>query len=168
MDFLPYITQINGLPGDIISETYIRHILRINIFNDYTGSSTGAPPPPSLHPHIGACWIEGAAGILGGRPREAAPAGETGPRPVWAFRRSSETISCLWPTWMVKLLAPLETTRYGPAYGAASGLCWPPTARTRDSPGLSEPAACWPRGWWRHVHTWMIWHVQELSWKHEW
>ena len=31
--------------------------------------------------------------------------------PVWAFRWSIETIYCLWPTWMVKVLAPLETTR---------------------------------------------------------
>ncbi len=31
MDFLHYITQINGLIGAIISETYIRHILRMNI-----------------------------------------------------------------------------------------------------------------------------------------
>ncbi len=45
MDFLHYITQINGLIGAIISETYKRHILRINIFNDYTGSST----VPSIH-----------------------------------------------------------------------------------------------------------------------
>jgi hypothetical protein len=39
VDFLHYITQINGLTGAKISETYIRHILLINIFNDYTGSS---------------------------------------------------------------------------------------------------------------------------------
>jgi hypothetical protein len=30
------ITQINSLTGAIISETYIRHILRMNIINDYT------------------------------------------------------------------------------------------------------------------------------------
>ncbi len=35
-DFLHYVTQINCLTGAIISETYIRHILRINIFNDNT------------------------------------------------------------------------------------------------------------------------------------
>ncbi len=35
-DFLHYVTQINCLTGAIISETYIRHILRMNIFNDYT------------------------------------------------------------------------------------------------------------------------------------
>ncbi len=32
MDFLHYVTQINCLTGAIISETYIRYILRINIF----------------------------------------------------------------------------------------------------------------------------------------
>ncbi len=35
-DFLHYVTQINCLTGAIISETYIWHILRMNIFNDYT------------------------------------------------------------------------------------------------------------------------------------
>ncbi len=35
-DFPHYVTQINCLTGAKISETYIRHILRINIFNDYT------------------------------------------------------------------------------------------------------------------------------------
>jgi hypothetical protein len=38
--------------------------------------------PPRLHLHEVAGWTVGAAGILGGRPREAAPAGNTGPRPV--------------------------------------------------------------------------------------
>jgi hypothetical protein len=38
------------------------------------------PPQSALHEDAG--WIEGAADILGGRPREAASAGETGPRPV--------------------------------------------------------------------------------------
>ncbi len=36
MDFHHSVTQINCLTGAIISETYIRHILRMNIFNDYT------------------------------------------------------------------------------------------------------------------------------------
>jgi hypothetical protein len=39
-------------------------------------------PPPRLHLHEVAGWTVGAAGILGGRPREAASAGDTGPRPV--------------------------------------------------------------------------------------
>ncbi len=34
-DFHHYVTQINCLTGATISETYIRHILRMNIFNDY-------------------------------------------------------------------------------------------------------------------------------------
>ncbi len=83
------------------------------------------------------------AGILGCRPREAAPAGDTGPRPVWAFGRSTETISCLWTTWMVKLLAPLETTRYG-HMGRPEASVGRQHACTRGSPGLSEPAVCWP------------------------
>jgi hypothetical protein len=39
-DFPHYVTQINCLTGAIISETYIRHILRMNIFNDYTNLHT--------------------------------------------------------------------------------------------------------------------------------
>jgi len=35
VDFHHFVTQINCLTGAIISETYIRHILRMNIFNDY-------------------------------------------------------------------------------------------------------------------------------------
>ncbi len=35
-DFPHYVTQINCLTVAIISDTYIRHILRMNIFNDYT------------------------------------------------------------------------------------------------------------------------------------
>jgi hypothetical protein len=46
---------------------------------------------------------------------------------VWAFRRSTETIICLWPTWMVKVLTPVATTWYGPALGAAKGFCSPAT-----------------------------------------
>jgi hypothetical protein len=38
--------------------------------------------PPRLRLHEDAGWIKGAAGILGGRPREAASAGEIGPEPV--------------------------------------------------------------------------------------
>jgi hypothetical protein len=44
-------------------------------------SSTWAPPP-SLRLHEDAGWIEGAPDILGGRPREAASAGVSGPEPV--------------------------------------------------------------------------------------
>ena len=83
-------------------------------------SSTWAPPSLRLHEVAG--WIEGEAAILGGRPREAASAGESGPEPVCGFSLSTDTISCSWPTWMVKVFAPLETTRYGPAYGAAQRL----------------------------------------------
>jgi hypothetical protein len=36
VDFHHSVTQINCLTGAIISETYIRHKLRMNIFNDYT------------------------------------------------------------------------------------------------------------------------------------
>jgi hypothetical protein len=72
VDFHHSVTQINCLTGAIISETYIRHILRMNIFNDYT--ILHRSPPPSLHLHEGASWTEGAADILGGRPREGAPA----------------------------------------------------------------------------------------------
>jgi hypothetical protein len=36
VDFHHSVTQINCLTGAIISETYKRHILRMNIFNDYT------------------------------------------------------------------------------------------------------------------------------------
>jgi hypothetical protein len=43
-------------------------------------SSTWAPPSLRLHEDAG--WIEGAADILGGRPREAASAGVSGPEPV--------------------------------------------------------------------------------------
>jgi hypothetical protein len=46
---------------------------------------------------------------------------------VWAFRRFSEMISRLWPTWMVKVFAPVATIRYGPEYRPAKGFCWPPT-----------------------------------------
>ncbi len=78
-DFPHYVTQINCLTGAINSKTYIRHILRMNIFNDYTILHRS---PPRLHLHEVAGWTVGGAGILGGRPREAAPAGDTGPRPV--------------------------------------------------------------------------------------
>jgi hypothetical protein len=78
-DFPHYVTQINCLTGAIISETYIRNILR-RLYLTTIRSSTGAPP--RLHLLEGAGWTEGAADILGGRPREAAPAGYTGPRPV--------------------------------------------------------------------------------------
>ncbi len=62
-DFLHYITQINCLTGGII----VRHILRII----YILITKYDPPqdPPRLHPHEGAGWTEGAAGILEGRPR---------------------------------------------------------------------------------------------------
>jgi hypothetical protein len=43
-------------------------------------SSTWAPP--SLRLQEGAGWIEGVAGIFGGRPREAASAGVSGLEPV--------------------------------------------------------------------------------------
>ena len=43
----------------------------MNIFNDYTILHRS---PPRLHLLEGAGWTVGAAGILGGRPREAAPA----------------------------------------------------------------------------------------------
>ncbi len=36
VDFHHSVSQINCLTGAIISETYIRHILRLNIFYDYT------------------------------------------------------------------------------------------------------------------------------------
>jgi hypothetical protein len=36
VDFHHSVTQINCLTGAIISETSIRHILRMNIFNDNT------------------------------------------------------------------------------------------------------------------------------------
>ncbi len=39
-------------------------------------------PPPILRLHEDEGWIEGAADILGGRPREAALAGVSGPKPV--------------------------------------------------------------------------------------
>ncbi len=66
--------------------------------------------PLSVRLQEGAGRIGGAAGFLGGRPQGAASAGDTGPRPVWAFRQFTETISCLWPTWIKNVLAPLETT----------------------------------------------------------
>jgi hypothetical protein len=68
VDFLHYVTQINCLTGAIISETYIRHISRMNIFNDYTILHRS---PPRLHLHEGAGWTVGAAS-----------AGDTGPKPV--------------------------------------------------------------------------------------
>ena len=72
-DFPHYVTQINCLTGAIISETYIRHILRrLYLTTIPVRSSTGAPP--RLHLLEGAGWTVGAAGILEGRPREAAPA----------------------------------------------------------------------------------------------
>ena len=43
-------------------------------------SSTWAPHSLRLHEVAG--WIEGEATILGGRPREAASAGVSGPEPV--------------------------------------------------------------------------------------
>ncbi len=39
LEDFPHYTQINCLTGAIISETCIRHILRMNIFNDYTTHS---------------------------------------------------------------------------------------------------------------------------------
>ncbi len=72
-------------------------------------SSTWAPPSLRLHEDAG--WIEGAADSLGGRPRQAASAGVSGPAPVWGFSLSTETIYCRWPTWIVKVFAPLKTTR---------------------------------------------------------
>jgi hypothetical protein len=40
---------------------------------------------------------------------QTAPAGETWKESaVWAFRMSTETISCLWLTWMVKVFAPFD------------------------------------------------------------
>jgi hypothetical protein len=44
VDFHHSVTQINCLTGAIISETYIRHILRMNIFNDYTILHRSPPP----------------------------------------------------------------------------------------------------------------------------
>ncbi len=44
--------------------------------------------PPSLRLHYVAGWTVGVAGFLG----EAASAGDT---PVWAFRWSTELVSCL-------------------------------------------------------------------------
>ncbi len=59
-NFRHYVTQINYLTGAIISETYIRHILRMNIFNDYTilhsmllyfaAYSYNFRPSPTSHP----------------------------------------------------------------------------------------------------------------------
>jgi hypothetical protein len=51
VDFLHYSTQINGITGAIISETYIRHILRIHIFNDYIQD-----PPQSLISYVFTIW----------------------------------------------------------------------------------------------------------------
>jgi hypothetical protein len=68
-------------------------------------------PPPRLWPLKGAGWTGGVAGFLEGQSR--------GLEPVSALRPSTEMISCLWPTWMVKVFAPLETTRYGPGRARA-------------------------------------------------
>ena len=72
-DFPHYVTQINCLTGAIISETYIRHILRMNIFNDYTILHRSPPRLPLIED---AGWTVGVAGILGGR-REKRPLQET-------------------------------------------------------------------------------------------
>jgi hypothetical protein len=50
----------------------------------------------------------GVAGFLGGQTQEAASAGDTGLEPLWAFRPSTELISCFWPTWMVKVFGPSD------------------------------------------------------------
>ncbi len=62
--------------------------------------------PPSLRLHDVAVWTVGVACFLGGRLQEAASAGDTGLGIVCAFRWSMEMVSCLWPTWMMKLFAP--------------------------------------------------------------
>ncbi len=76
MDFLHYYTRIKCLTGAIISETHTRHKY---IYYLHTILHMG---PPSLRLHEDAGWIEGAADILGERPREAASAGVIGPEPV--------------------------------------------------------------------------------------
>jgi hypothetical protein len=81
-----------------------------------------ARPSLRLHEVIG--WTVGEAGFLGGQPREAASAGETGPEPVWAFCRSTEMISCL--------LAHLDGEGFCPLghHLVRAGIwhpCWPST-----------------------------------------
>jgi hypothetical protein len=82
--------------------------------------------PLSLWLQDVADWIVGPTGFFGVRPWEAAIAGDTRLKPVWAFRRFTEMI-CLWPTWMVKVFAPVATIWYGPEYRASKDFCWPPT-----------------------------------------
>ncbi len=89
--FLHVPTQIYCLTGVIRA----RHL---NYKNYDTILHTG---PPSLRLHKGAGWVVGvAASWEGGREKQPF-AGDTGLEPVWAFGRSTEMTSCLWPTWMV-------------------------------------------------------------------
>jgi hypothetical protein len=123
------------------SETHIRNIYLNKLLYD--------PPqgPPSLRLHEGAGWIEVAAGFLGGRPQEAASAGDTRLRPVWALKRSTEMTSCLWLTWMVNVLAPWRPPGMGQHMGPPEVSADRQQAHKRVLPGIGEWAVCW---WLRH------------------
>jgi hypothetical protein len=111
--------MINCLTGAII----VRHIIPNIYLNKPRIDPPQGPPPVCGFMKVQA-GLKRWPASWEGWPQETDSAGDTRLRPVWAFKPSTEMTSYLWPTWTVNVLAPLKTTRYELAYGAARGFCW--------------------------------------------